>query len=137
MLPNTKPFTGTSEQVYYMQTRHRAFPADRKEGEFTKLMDEFAQNVTLKNKLLNGYYPLRHIWGADSREYIETYVFNSLADMEKAVEENETLIKAHWPDEAKRKEFFADLNKYFERWHGDALYRHVPELRKQAVALNK
>jgi hypothetical protein len=133
ILPNTKPFVGTTEQIYYVRTSRLAYPTDGKPGEFKELSNEFAQNVTLKNSLLKGYYPSRHQWGADSREYSEAFVYSSLDDMEKAVLENETLIKAHWPDETKRKEFFAKLDKYFEPWHGDAMFKHVPELRKQGV----
>jgi hypothetical protein len=57
-------------------------------------------------------------------------VYASLADLEKTGEVTQALVKAHWPDEAKRKEFFDKLDKYFEAWHGDALYRNVPVLRK-------
>jgi len=57
-------------------------------------------------------------------------VYSSLADLEKTGEATQALIKAHWPDEAKRKDFFEKLDKYFENWHGDALYRNVPVLRK-------
>jgi hypothetical protein len=137
ILPNTKPFTGTTEHIYYIRTVHRTFPADAKTGEFTELINEYNQHVTLKNPLLKGYYPSRHQWGADSRDYIEAYVYSSLSDMEKAVDENDKLVKAHWPDEAKRKEFFAKLDKYFENWHGDALYHHVPELRKMPAPAAK
>ena len=140
ILPNTKPFTGTTEQIYYIRTSHRAFPPDSKPEEITEMVKEYTQNVTQKNSLVKGYYPNRHLWGSDSRQILEAFVFSSLADMEKSVEENEALIKAHWPDEAKRKEFFDKYDKYFENWHGDALYRHVPELRKQyqyVAAANK
>lgn len=135
ILPNTKPFTGTTEHVYYVRTKRRAFPADGKSEDFTKLMNEYNQNVTLKNSLLKGYYPSRHQWGADSRDYTEAYVFSSASDMEKAADENEKLEKAYWPDEAKRKEFFKKFNGYFDGWHGDAVYKHVPELRKQPVVV--
>lgn len=136
ILPNTKHLTGTTQHIYYIRTSRRTFPVDAKVGEFAELINEYNQNVTMKNTLLKGYYPSRHRWGADGRDYIEAFVYSSLSDMEKSAEENEKLEKAHWPDEAKRKEFFAKMDKYFEPWHGDALYRHVPELRKvPAVAV--
>jgi hypothetical protein len=130
ILPNTKMLTATTEQVYYVRTRHRAYPENGKAEDFTARMNDYTQNVTLKNSLLKGYYPSRHQWGADSRDYVEAFVFASLSDMEMAVEEDEKLTKAHWPDEAKRKESLKELNKYFEPWHGDAVYKHVAELRK-------
>lgn len=135
ILPNTKPLIADTEHIYYVRTSRRLFPEGTKPEDFTAAMNEYTQNVTLKNNLLKGYYPSRHLWGADSREYIEAFVFASLSDMEQAVKENEKLVAAHWPDEAKRKEFMAKFDKYFENWHGDALYKHVPELRKVAVPL--
>lgn len=134
ILPNTKLLMATTEQIYYLRTSHRAFPEDPKEGELKELSDEFAKNVTLKNPLIKGYYPSRHLWGAYSNDVVEAFVYNSLSDLEKAVEEDDKLIKAHWPDEGKRKEFFEKFDKYFDNWHGDALYRHVPELRKAPPA---
>ena len=131
IVPNTKIFPAdTAVHIYYVRTSHRAFPADAKPGEFQQLMNEFYQNVTLKNGLIKGYYPSRHFWGADSREFVEAFVYSSLADLEKSADANQALIKAHWPDETKRKEFFDKLNRYFENWHGDEIYRHVPVLRK-------
>jgi hypothetical protein len=130
LLTNPKHYTGTTEAIYYVRMSRRAFPADAKPGDFTAVMTEYNQNIIQKNALVKGYYPSRHLYGSDSRDYVEAFVFSSLADMEKAVEENEKLAKAHWPDEAKRKEFFKSMNKYFEPWHGDAIYKHVPELRK-------
>lgn len=134
ILPNAKAFTGTTEHIYYVRTTHRVFPAGAKPGEFRELMNEYTQNITLKNSYLKGYYPSRHQWGADSRDYIEAFVYSSLSDMEKSADENEKLVKAYWPDEAKRKEFFAKFDQYFDDWHGDAVYRHVPELRKMMAA---
>lgn len=131
ILPNTKPLAATApETVFLIQTRHRAFPVDAKSEEFEALMNEYNVNVTLKNSLLTGYYPARHLWGADSRDYVEALAFASIEDMEKSGQENERLQKAHWPDEAKRNEFFAKLGKYFDAWHSDAIYKDVPELRK-------
>jgi hypothetical protein len=135
ILPNTKPLGSTATpMVYYVRTRHREFPKDGKAAELEELMNEYNQNVTLKNSLIKGYYPLRHMWGANSLEYIEAFVFNSLEDMEASQKESDTLVKAHWPEEAQRKAFFDKLNKYFVAWHGDAIYRHVPELRKLTAA---
>jgi hypothetical protein len=130
ILPNAKQYTGTTEAVYYIRTSRRAFPEDSKPNEFRDAMNEYNQHVIQKNTLVKGYYPSRHLYGSDSRDFVEAFVFNSLADLEKAEAENEKLAKAHWPDEAKRKEFFKSMDKYLEKWHSDAIYKHVPELRK-------
>lgn len=131
IMPNTKLFPAdTAVHIYYVRTTHRAFPPDAKPGELQQLMTEYFQNVIQKNTLIKGYYPSRHFWGADSREFVEAYVYASLADMEKAAETNQALITAHWPDATKRKQFFDTFGKYFENWHGDEIYRNVPVLRK-------
>ncbi|MGK2861746.1 MAG: hypothetical protein ACSLE0_07410 [Chitinophagaceae bacterium] len=129
--PNTKVFPAdTASHIYYVRTTHRAFPEDGKPGEYQQLKNEFDQNVTMKNSLIKGYYPSRHLWGADSREFVEAFVYSTIGDLEKSVEASQALVKSHWPDETKRKEFFNKLNKYSDNWHGDALYRNVPVLRK-------
>lgn len=120
----------TAALVFYVRTRHLAFPKDGKQSEITQLMNEYNQNVIAKNKFIKGYYPSRHFWGADSREFIEAFVCASLGDIENMADENTALVMAHWPDETKRKAFFEKMNKYFEPWHGDAIYTNVPELHK-------
>jgi hypothetical protein len=90
---------------------------------------EYFENVTMKNSFLKGYYTHRHRWGANSRDAIEVFVFDKFADIENSFDENNKLVKAHWPDEAKRKEFFKEYNKMFAG-HGDYIYHNVPELEK-------
>ena len=130
ILPGIKQYTGTTEAVYYVRMSRMAFPEDSKKGEFTSVMNEYNANVIQKNALLKGYYPSRHLFGSDGRDFVEVFVFGSLADLENSTKENEKLAKEHWPDEAKRKDFLKSMNKYFEPWHGDSIYRHVAELRK-------
>jgi hypothetical protein len=133
ILPNAKlAAADTAPLIYYVRTTHLSFPEDGKQSEIMAMMKEYNDEVIQKNSLLKGYYPSRHAWGADSRQFIEAFVYASLADMDKANDNTEALVKAHWPDEKKRKEFFDKMEKYFERWHGDAVYRNVPELRKIA-----
>lgn len=116
--------------VYYVRKSHLAFPEDGKMEEITALMEEYVTNVIDKNDLIKGYYPMRHYWGSDGRDFIEGFVVESLADVEKALDKNGELTKEHWPNDEKRKEFFSKMDKYFTGWHGDYLYTHVPELTK-------
>jgi hypothetical protein len=83
----------------------------------------------MKNKYIKGFFVHAHRWGADARDRTEVGVYNNLADIEKAFDENERLVKAHWPDEEKRKAFFKDFNKMFSG-HGDYIYTNVPKLSK-------
>ena len=120
----------TVSRVYYFRTSHFSFPTDGKNGELRDLMNEYHTNVTMKNSLLKGYYPMRHLYGSDGREFVEVFVYDSLSDLEKSAEENQKLAAAHWPDASARNAFFDKVGKYIEPWHGDAIYRSVSGLRK-------
>ena len=90
---------------------------------------EYFENVTSKNKYVKGYYTHGHRYGANSRDAHEVFVFENFSDIEKAFDEDDRLVKEHWPDEEKRKEFFEGYSKIFAG-HGDAIYQNVPELKK-------
>lgn len=120
----------TESMVYYVRVSHLAFPEDGKTEDIKDMMDEYTTNVIHKNEFIKGYFPSRHYWGADSRDFVEAFVVESLGDIEKALDKNGELSKAYWPDDDKRKEFFTKMGKYFTGWHGDYIYSHVPELSK-------
>lgn len=120
----------TEPMVYYVRKSHLAFPEDGKTDEIAAMMDEYNTNVIAKNDIIKAYYPNRHYYGSDSRDFVEAFVVESLADVENALDKNGELTKEHWPDDEKRKEFFTKMGKYFTGWHADYLYTHVPELSK-------
>ena len=120
----------TEPMVYYVRVSHRAFPEDGTPEEIQALRKEYKENVIDRNSYLKAYYPSRHAWGSDGRDFIEAFVVSSLGDLELSMKENQKLIKDHWPDEAKADAFFDKLGKYDTGWHGDFIYRHVPELSK-------
>ena len=116
--------------VYYFQVSHLAFPEDSEPGEIQKLRKEYLENVIYKNEHILGYYPMRHLYGADSRDFVEVFVVKSMGDVEKALDEMGKLSKEHWPEDEARKEFYTKYNKYFTGWHADYLYTNIPELSK-------
>jgi hypothetical protein len=122
----------TEPLIYYVRTSHMApWPEDGKMEEIRSLRTEYVENVIHKNDNVLGYYPMRHLYGVDSREMTEVFVLNSMADLEEMNQDGVSkLIEAHWPDEAARKEFFDAFNKYGTPWHGDLIYSSVPELTK-------
>lgn len=93
-------------------------------------LKEFNDKITFKNPYLKAYYPQRHLWGSDSRDFVEAFFFNSLADLEKSHDKEDELIKAAWPNEENRKHFFDELKKSFTGIHGDYIYMNVPSLGK-------
>ena len=90
---------------------------------------EYFENITNKNSLIKGYYTHRHLWGANSKDAIEVFVFDNFADIENSFKENNKLIETYWADKDKRKEFFDKYSKIFSG-HGDYIYQNVPELHK-------
>ncbi|TDD95548.1 hypothetical protein [Flavobacterium cellulosilyticum] len=95
-----------------------------------KGLKEFNEKVTLKNPYIKAYYPHRHAWGADSREFVEAFFFDSMGDIEKSFDKNDELTKAAWPKEADRKSFMDEMNKAFTGIHGDYIYTNVPSMAK-------
>jgi hypothetical protein len=124
------PENPSSPMVYYVRISDRSFPEDGKAEEIKALRKEYKENVIDKNPYIKGYYPSVHAWGSDGRDFIEAFVVESLGDIALSMEENQKLIKAHWPDEKNSKEFFDKMNKYTTGFHADYIYRHVPELTK-------
>jgi len=116
--------------VYYIRISDRSFPEDGKAEEIQAMRKEYFDNVTAKNQYVKAYYPERHAWGSDGRDMVEMFVVESLGDLALSMEENQKLVKAHWPDEKKADEFFDNMDKYMTGFHADYIYRHVPELTK-------
>jgi hypothetical protein len=95
-----------------------------------KGLKEFNEKVTMTNPYVKGYYPYRHSWGADSRDFIEAYYYDTLGDLEKSFDKNTELIKAAWPKEYNRKTFMDEMNKVFTGIHSDYIYTNNPSLSK-------
>lgn len=93
-----------------------------------KGLKEFNEKVTMKNPYIKGYYPHRHAWGADSRDFMEAFLFDSMADLDKSSDKDDELIKAAWPKETDRKAFFDEMRKAFTGLHGDYIYRNEPTM---------
>jgi len=90
---------------------------------------EYFDNVIAKNKFIKGYFTMKHFFGADSSDAYEVGIYENLADIESAFEENERLSDAYWSDKEEREAFFKELSKIF-KGHGDFIYKTVPELAK-------
>lgn len=95
-----------------------------------KGMKEYNEKVTMNNPYVKAYYPHRHAWGADSRDFMEAFLFDSMADLEKSFDKNDELTKAAWPKEEDRKAFFTEMNKAFTGIHGDYIYHNEPTMSK-------
>jgi len=132
-IPGAKPNIEESDKalLFYVRKSHLAFPDDGSKKEFNELRDPFLKEVIHKNQYIKGYYPYVHAWGADKRDYIEVFVVASLADLEKALDENNKLNKARFTDKTKQKETGKKMSKYFTGFHADYVYKSVPSLAKK------
>jgi hypothetical protein len=95
-----------------------------------KGMKEYNEKVTLKDPYIKAYYPYRHAWGSDSRDFMEAFFYDSFADIEKSNQKQDELVKAAWPKEADSKAFFDELKLVFTGIHGDYLYHNLPGVSK-------
>ncbi len=122
--------TPTESMVYYIQIRQYVQPEDGTIKEIAALRKEYNTAVIQANPLVKAYFPNRHRWGADSRDFVEVFVFSSLGDIEASFEKSQELVEAKWPDEKERDAFFDKMDRYFTGQHADYIFRSVPELYK-------
>jgi hypothetical protein len=124
----------TTDLVFYIRKTH-SVNLNKIEGgtnkERRELRKEYLENVVHKNPKIRGYYPMRHLYGSDSRDLLEIFIYDSLKDLvDKDDNTTRDLVMAHWPEKEARNAFFKNLNKYESPWHGDWIYSNVPELHK-------
>ena len=126
LMPESEKASIKNPMVYYIDTN---ILSDQDNKDAYKLYEEYLDAVVYKNSYIKAYYPFRHYWGADSREFLEIYVVNSLSNLEKAMEMDQTLFELYIPDKVKRKEFLKTYRSTVSA-HKDDLYKNVPALSK-------
>ncbi|MGX7667498.1 hypothetical protein [Flavobacterium pedocola] len=112
-------------KMYYITVTktHRDFAAENAKAEEWKALEkEYFDKVIKKNDLIKGYNVLNHYFTEDNSEIIFVNVYESWADIEKAWEKNQELVKQAWPDEKQGKAFFEKRNKYYAPNHSDEIY---------------
>lgn len=114
----------TKDMVVYLRKNKWAFPKDGSMTEYADLYKKIREGVIEKNEYIKAYYPNRHNWGSDRRDFIEAIFFDSIHDLGKMFDRNNELMKeALTEDEGKA------LGKYF-KGHADYLYTWHHELSK-------
>ncbi|MBT8295346.1 MAG: hypothetical protein KJO51_02940 [Gramella sp.] len=124
-IPPPKNTTSTP-RIIYIRTSDLAMDGQGSPKNFR----EYHEKITKNTKNLKGYYTHRHLWGSNSREMAEVFIFDKLADIEAFFDEEQKLVETNWADEEEREEFMMDMGKIFTGKHGDYIYRSVPELIK-------
>jgi len=116
---------------FHVRVNHLAFPKDGTENEFFKLNEEFLKKSVYNNRFIKSYNPFVQVLGTDKRQYIEVTAVESLDDLENAFKEiDEFLYEPKKGEETKHKIFIDNYFKYFNGFHGDYIYKSVPELKK-------
>lgn len=124
MIPE-KDDTG-EPRIYYVRTSDLAMNGEGSPAKFK----EYFEKVTKNSKKLKGYYTHRHLWGSNSREFSEVFVFDSLGEIEDFFDEENEIASSTWKDEGERSAFMDEMGKLFTGRHADYVYRSVPELMK-------
>jgi hypothetical protein len=122
----SKEFKATSKEPMIVYIRRSQMSMSGK----GKGMKEYNEKVTLKDPFIKAYYPFRHAWGSDSRDFMEAYFYDSFADIEKSGQKQDELAKAAWPKEEDSKAFFDQLKLVFTGIHGDNIYHNLPGVSK-------
>lgn len=116
---------------YHLRVNHLAFPNDGTQDEFSKLNELFLQKSVYNNNFIKSYNTLVQVLGTDKRQYLEITSVESLGDLENAfIEIDEFLYEPKKGEEASHKIFINNYFKYFNGFHGDYIYKSVPELKK-------
>lgn len=118
------------DMVLYVRKSHFAFPDDGSQEEFDTMRNEGLENIIQKNEYIKAYYPHVHAWGADRTEFVEAFLVESLADIDKMFDRNTELFNAKWTDENVRKTRGKKMGKYFTGTHGDYIYTAIAGLSK-------
>ena len=122
--------TTEDDLILYVRKSRMSYPEDGSEEEFNTLRMQFTENVLHKNELVKAYYPNVHAWGSDRTEFLEAFVFSSMADLDNFGARNGELAEAYMTDQAARDAFGEKYGKYFTGVHGDYIYSVVKELQK-------
>ena len=98
---------------------------------------EFMDKVTMKNEYIMaaGFY--LHNISADNSELIYVQAYPNWNAIDLAAKKAEELIKAGWPDEAKRDAFFKKQSAFYEVRHSDEIYGTMPFAKPLSIEATK
>ena len=119
-----------SEKPILVYLRTSQLTYESQGGRQWNALEEYNKKITMKNPYAIGYYPSRHYWDSDSRDFMEGFLYKSLSDMEAANTKMLALIETNWPNKKERKAFMDTMEKGFTGIHGDYVYRNEPTMNK-------
>ena len=120
----------TSGNVVNVQQLRTKMPENGSATQRDSLILIYNQNVVNKNEHILSHREYAHFFTGSNHDYLVIEEYKDLAGMEASFLRTTELEKLAWPDEMKRKAFLDAMNRYFEDWHGDGLYRINAKLSK-------
>lgn len=119
--------TGQNQPFTFM-VRTNILSDDQDEDSYDNYKRYFTEVIDNNQKIL-AYYPFRHFWGDDSREFVEIYIMDSFSDAELSQYESNALLAKIFPEENDRKQFLFSVYSAIESQE-TSFYRNVPSLSK-------
>lgn len=135
MMPGAKFLAQPADKdmILYVRINYMNYPEDGSEADFMEGYNWFIENMVNKNEFAKAYYPHIHAWGADRREMVDAWLYESMADVEKGGDRMDELWEEGFTDEAERKAMGEKMGKYFLGYHKDLLYTFIHDLSKSPV----
>ncbi len=94
--------------------------------QWKKVEIDFFNKVVKKNRYILHYEFLYNFYEDRKPDYIIMKVYRSWDDIDKALKENNKLIKQAWPDPEKRNNFFEEQNKYYDLFYSNEIFTSAP-----------
>lgn len=115
--------------IFVMTTWESLNPEGGSQAEFDSLGIFYRENVVEKNEFILGEQVMWHYYGNNSSDFVVIHEYKNWADIEKANNRNQELMKEAIPDNEKRQEFWKVFGKYFGN-HSDEIYQGEITVRK-------
>jgi hypothetical protein len=126
---NSHASAQSDTHIYTATTFKIAMPSGGSEAERDSLVAEYLEWVVKKNDKVLSAKNYRHSWGSNSSDWLVISEFKSMADLAASEKIDDELMKKHWPDEKKRREFNRRFFSYFPN-HSDEIYSGDPKFDK-------
>ena len=101
-----------------------------------KVEQKYFDEITDKNKFILGASVYRHLISPDDSEVIFVTKYNSLGDIEKAVDKTNDLIEKVWSNEEERADFLEKQDGFYTGIHSDEIATSLP-YQKDLVTYSK
>ncbi|MEN8125935.1 MAG: hypothetical protein ABFR32_12490 [Bacteroidota bacterium] len=104
--------------------------ADYEYDDSLEAYKKYINNVTYKNPFIKAYLTYKHYIGPDSRDFIQAYVVESYADLQKSLDKDRELLEKLIPNKEEREAFVEIYNEGVLNISGTGIYTNIPSMSK-------